>query len=67
MAMVLTFSGRSDGLLYKDEDGAVYKGNVLIEFDHDFRGSTISMKAEDSGIRITANADALFSYLTRVL
>lgn len=67
MAITLTYSGRSDGLLYNDADGAVYKGNVLIEFDHDFRGSTISMKAEDSGIRITANADALFSYLTRVL
>lgn len=67
MASILEFSGRSDGLLYNDNDGAVYKNDVLIEFDHDFRGSTISMKAEDSGIRITANADALFSYLMRVL
>lgn len=66
MALVLTFSGRSDGLLC-DTDGPSYNVDVLIDFVHEDNSTKISLTDEATGIRITANADALFSYLMRVL
>lgn len=66
MAITLTYSGRSDGWLC-DTDGPSYNVDVLIDFFHEDNRTKISLTDEATGIRITANADALFSYLTRVL